>query len=104
VGINSENLIEKITTFPIFISYSLEIILLYATTRYRSLFEGNFLMPSLQSFIWIHYIILSLTIIIVNIKYDTIRKKDLIRKEKKQLKLQQKEIRMKNILENNVFV
>jgi len=104
MGINSENLIEKITTFPIFISYCLEIILLYITTRYRSLFEGTFLMPTFQSFIWIHYIILSLTIIIVNIKYDVIKKKDLIRKEKKQLKLQQKEIRMKNILENIVFV
>jgi hypothetical protein len=80
--------IQKTVHFVIFTSYLCYVLLIYITTRYRSIMNDNYLMPCFLVGIWIHYIVVSISLIVLTMKNKKIVRKDTKRIQKKTLKLE----------------
>jgi hypothetical protein len=99
--INYNGLIERILISLLLLSYFCYIILIYIISRFYILIETTYMLPLFQSFIWLHFLHISIVINIINFKYESIQKKDTQRKEKKMLKMRQ---RAMNEIKNDIII
>jgi len=80
--------IQKTVHCVVFTSYFFYVFLIYITTRYRSIMNNNYLMPCFQVGIWIHYMVVTISLLVLAMKNKLIVVKDTKRIQKKTIKLE----------------
>lgn len=87
-GLNYDGYYEQASIIPMHGSYIFYIIATYVIMRFHNFMTDTFILPIFQCFIWVHYIVIAITIIVVNIKYEDIIRKDFLEKQKEAIELQ----------------